>query len=93
MGFVVKTDENDAASIATDLRLIKTRDFADCLIAILFPIGEDRVTCKLFRMLVTNNMKENRLYEKAYGKPCYQKVGDTESVTVKFSPPEVGQSF
>ena len=57
MGFVVKTDENDAASIADDLRLIKTEDFADCLIAILFPIGEDRVTCKLFRMLVTNVMK------------------------------------
>ena len=44
-------------------------------------------------MLVKNYMDENFLYSKAYGKECYQKVGDTESVTVKFSPPEVGQSF
>ena len=62
MGFAVKMDENDAASIASDLRLTKSEDFADCLIAILFPLADERVSCKLFKMLVTNNMKSRELY-------------------------------
>jgi len=62
MGFAVKMDENDAASIASDLRLTQSEDFADCLIAILFPLADERVSCKLFKMLVTEYMEERELY-------------------------------
>ena len=90
MGFAVKMDENDAASIASDLRLTESKDFADCLVGVLFPLADERTSCKLFKMLVTNNMQSRELYKKD-GHGCfYQKLGNTESVIVKFSPPEAG---
>ena len=90
MGFAVKMDENDAASIASDLRLTESKDFADCLVGVLFPLADERTSCKLFKMLVTEYMEERELYKKNRDDYFNQKLGNTESVIVKFSPPEAG---
>ena len=65
MSFVIKMDQNDAASMAVDMRLNKTENYDDCLYGAMYPIGEEREAVKLFK-LITQNMKQWTLYDKCF---------------------------
>ena len=61
MSFVVKMDQNDAATMVVDVRLYRAVDYEDIFIGTLFPQGEERKPVKLFRLL-TQDMKRKFMY-------------------------------
>ena len=70
-------DQFDAASVAVDLQTVKTKCFSNCLIGLLFPIGEERTSCKIFKILLGG---------------WDRNPSPVESVTITFNPYEAGQS-
>ena len=66
MSFVVKMDQNDAATMVVDVRLYRAEVYSDCFIGTLFPLGEERKPVKLFRLL-TQDMKKKFMYSGTRG--------------------------
>ena len=65
MSFVVKMDQFDAATMAADVRLLKG-DYEDSFVGALLPIGEERKSAKLFRLINIDMGKEYMYSKSAY---------------------------